>query len=119
MAKNNYSGPERRKHYRTDANFVVSYRLVQQPDNYDLSRSKNVSQGGMLITTNRKFDKGTLLALTIRFPFVNAKIEIVGEVVDSRMIVTNLIYETRLRFLNLSEDIFSEIGKFVDERLGK
>ena len=64
-----YSGEERRRHPRADLNFVISYRIREEHDNFDLTQSRDVSQGGMLLTTNRKFEKGTHLVMTIRFPF--------------------------------------------------
>lgn len=114
-----YSGAERRKHPRANANFIISYRLKQYSDTYDLSQTKNISQGGLLITTNKKFDKGLMLDLTIRFPFVDQKIEITGEVVDSKEIVKGLIYETRLKFLDLPEGFFKELGMYIKELLKK
>lgn len=112
-----YSGPERRKHPRLNANFVISYRLKDIPDDSDLSQTRNVSQGGLLLTTNKQFDNGTMLAITIRFPFVLQKIEVTGEVVDSKEIVRNLLYETRIKFLDLDMDIFQKLGEFINERL--
>jgi hypothetical protein len=114
-----YKGPEKRKYPRVGVNFVVSYRLKENSHAYDLSQTKNVSQGGLLLTTNKKFDFGTLLAMTIRFPFIEQKIEIDGEVIDSKEIVKGLIYETRIRFLNLPEDFFNELGKFIKELIEK
>lgn len=112
-----YTGSERRKFPRANANFVVSYRLKHYPGTYDLSQTKNVSQGGMLITTNKKFDNGVQLAMTIRFPFVEQKIEVVAEVMDTREVVKGLIYETRLKFVNLPEGFFKELGDFIKELL--
>ncbi len=112
-----YSGPEKRKHPRIEANFVVSYRIKEPGKGYDLSQTKNVSQGGMLLTTNRAFQKGTYLAMSIRFPLVPHKIEVTGEVVDSKEVVRDLIYETRIKFLDLDEDFFRDLGKFIEERL--
>ena len=107
---------ERRKYPRMDANFVVSYRLKEAPDNYDLSQTKNVSQGGMFLTTNRKFERGVQLVMNIRFPFILKKIEITGEVVGSREVVRDLIYETRIRFLDFDEKFFKKLGEFVKKR---
>jgi hypothetical protein len=112
-----YSGPEKRKHPRLEANFVVSYRIKEPGKGYDLSQTKNVSQGGMLLTTNKIFENGTYLSMNIRFPLVPQKIEVTGEVVDSREIVRDLIYETRIRFLDLDEDFFRDLGEFIKERL--
>jgi c-di-GMP-binding flagellar brake protein YcgR len=114
-----YNGPEKRKYLRANANFVVSYRLKRTPDNYDLSQTKNISQGGMLLTTNKKFENGTQLAMTIRFPFVNQRMEVTGEVIDSKEVVRGLIYETRISFMDLPSDFFQELGNFIQELLGK
>ena len=68
-----YKGPERRTKPRLTANFVISYKIREDIDNADLTQSRNVSQGGMLLTTNRVFKKGTYLSMTIRFPFCKTK----------------------------------------------
>ena len=112
-----YKGQEKRKHRRLNVNFVVSYRVKQVPDGYDLSQSKNVSQGGMLLTTNKAFTKRTFLDMSIRFPLISRKIKVTGEVVDSKEIVKNLLYETRIKFLDLEEDIFIKLGEFVEENI--
>ncbi|MDP2922335.1 MAG: PilZ domain-containing protein [Candidatus Omnitrophota bacterium] len=114
-----YGGSEKRKYQRANANFVVSYRLKDFPDSYDLSQTKNIGQGGLLLTTNKKFDKGTQLAMTIRFPFVNQRIEVTGEVMDSKEIVKGLIYETRIMFIDLPQDFFQQLGDFIKELLSK
>ncbi len=113
MSKNKYGGPERRRYKRIDVNFIVSYRIKREKDNSDLSQTKNVSEGGMLLTTNRKFEKGVRLAMFIRFPFIPQKIEIEGEVIDSKEVVKDVIYETRLRFFGLEEAIARQLGDFV------
>jgi len=112
-----YGGPEKRKHPRLEANFVVSYRIKEPMGSYDLSQTKNVSQGGILLTTNRIFDKGIQLVMNIRFPLVPHKIEVTGEVVDSKEIVRDLIYETRIKFLDLDEGFFKELGEFIKKKL--
>ena len=110
---------EKRRHPRLAANFVISYRIKKQPDGYDLSQTRNVSRGGLLLTTNRAFEKGTHLAITVRFPFVAQRMEFVGEVIESRMVVRDLIYETRIMFIDLDEQFLRELGEFIQSRLGK
>ncbi|MDD5195008.1 MAG: PilZ domain-containing protein [Candidatus Omnitrophica bacterium] len=114
---NKYEGPERRKTPRLNANFVVSYRVKEVPEGYDLSQTKNVSQGGILLTTNRKFESGTHLAMSIRFPFIAKRIEVTGSVVESKEIVRDLIYETRIQFMDLDAEFFRKLGEFVKEHL--
>jgi hypothetical protein len=114
-----YSGKERRRFPRLSANFMVSYKIKQIPENYDLSQTKNVGPGGMLLTTNQKFIPGTQLTLTVKFPFVPQRIEIEATVVGSREVAKNMIYETRLSFIRLNKKFFEELGQFIEERLSE
>jgi hypothetical protein len=110
---------ERRRYPRLSANFVTSYKIKQIPNEFDLSQTKNVGQGGVLLTTNRKFTPGTLLTLMVKFPFVQQRLEVSAIVVDSKEVAKNLIYETRLSFSDLDKKFFQELGEFIGERLGK
>ncbi len=112
-----YKGPERREHERISVNFVINYRIQELPDSYDLSQTKDVSQGGVLLTTNKAFEKGTYLTMNLRIPFVSQKIELKGKVIGSREIVRDLVYETRVSFIGLDKKFFEKLGKFIKESL--
>ncbi len=109
-----YAGPERRKHPRIDGRFIVSYRVLEEADNLDITQTKNVSLGGMLLTTNMQFDPGTNLALEIRLPFDPNPILLIGKVIESKEVTKNLIYDTRLSFLAVDDKHRSSIGQTVD-----
>ena len=98
-----YSGPERRKYPRINGRFIVSYRILEDINNVDISQTKNVCLGGMLLTTNKAFKIGTNLALEIRLPFDPNPIMIIGKVLESREISKDLIYDTRLLFLAVDD----------------
>ena len=98
-------------------NFVISYRIEKEQETFDLSQTKNVSQGGMLLTTNKEFQVGTRLAMILRFPMVPQKIKVTGVVIGSDEIVRDIIYETRIQFLNLDEDFFRKLGEFIRDHL--
>ena len=98
-----YDGIERRRHARITGRFIVSYRILDE-DNTDVTQSKNLSLGGMLLTTNRSFAANTHLAVEIRLPFERNPIMIIGRVVDSHEITKDLIYDTRLEFLAVDEN---------------
>ncbi len=115
----NYPGAERRQHPRISARFIVSYRVLDEVDNVDISQTKNLCLGGMLLTTNRKFDSGTNLALEVRLPFDPNPIMVVGKVLESKEITKNLIYDTRLMFLAIDEKHRKSIGQTVDYYLKK
>jgi c-di-GMP-binding flagellar brake protein YcgR len=109
-----YTGPERRKNARVSGRFIVSYRVLEENDAIDISQSKNISLGGMLLTTNRLFQPGTNLALEIRLPFDPNPIMLIGKVVESKEITRNLIYDTRLSFLAVDERHRKVISQTVD-----
>ena len=94
-------GVEMRKHPRIGGKFVVSYRVKKEFDNCDISQTRNISTGGMLLTTNRGFPPGTVLAIDIRLPFFVDAINLTGRVMESREVVKDLIYDTRIQFLEI------------------
>lgn len=112
-------GRERRRYPRLRATFVVSYKVKSIPNGFDLSQTKNVGQGGVMLTTNKKFATGTQLSIMIKFPFVQERIEVLATVVDSKEIAKNILYETRISFADLDKKFFRELGEFIGERLGK
>lgn len=115
----NYAGLERRRHPRVNARFIVSYRILDEADNMDISQTKNLSLGGMLLTTNRQFGIGTNLALEIRLPFDPNPIMIIAKVLESREISKDLIYDTRLSFLAIDERHRNVIKETVDYYIKK
>lgn len=114
-----YTGQERRKHPRISARFVVSYRVLKDIDNVDISQTKNISLGGMLLTTNRYFDPSTHLALEIRLPFHPHPIIIIAKVIECREITKDLIYDTRLAFLKVDDKYKQTINRTVEYYLKK
>lgn len=114
-----YSGMERRKFPRVSGRFIVSYRIMEEIDNADISQTRNLSLGGMLLTTNRQFESGTNLAIEIRLPFDPDPIMLVARVLESKEISKNLIYDTRLVFLAVDEKHRKVINETVDYYLKK
>jgi len=114
-----YSGHEKRQHSRVDGRFIVSYRIMEQRDNVDITQTKNISLGGMLLTTNRQLVPGTNLAIEIRLPFDPNPIMLIAKVLESKEITLNLIYDTRLIFLNVDEKHKKVMTETVDYYLKK
>ncbi|MDD5561388.1 MAG: PilZ domain-containing protein [Candidatus Omnitrophica bacterium] len=108
-----YSGLEKRKNPRADGRFIVSYRVMENTGIYDITQTKNLSLGGMLLTTNCPFTPGTNLALEIRLPFDPNSIMLIGKVLESKEISKGLIYDTRLVFLAIDERHRKVIGETV------
>ena len=109
-----YGGQERRRFQRITGRFIVSYRILEESDNIDITQTKNLSLGGMMLTTNRLFDSGTKIALEIRLPFDPNPIMLIGKVLESREITKDLIYDTRLEFMAVDERHRKVISQTVE-----
>ncbi|MDJ0862955.1 MAG: hypothetical protein QNJ82_12060 [Gammaproteobacteria bacterium] len=105
---------DRRQHPRRDASLVVSYRLKYPTAAYDITHTRNVSQGGMLLTTVTPFERGVRLTVRTRLSSRGwpRLVQGTAEAVESREIVENLLYETRLRFIHLDSPSVQVIGDF-------
>jgi len=114
-----HAGPEKRKHARICGRFIVSYRILEEDDKIDISQTKNLGLGGMLLTTNRKFDTGTNLAIELRLPFDPNPIMLSGSVLESKEITKNLIYDTRIVFTSIDEKHKNIIRETVSHYLKK
>ena len=109
-----YSGPERRKYPRIVKRFIVSYRILNEDDNIDISQTKNLSLGGMLLTTNRQFNPGTSLYIQIRLPFDPDPIILTARVIESKEVTKGLIYDTRVEFLSVDAKHRKSMSETVD-----
>ncbi len=114
-----YEGPERRRFPRIYGRFIVAYRILDDADSADISQTKNLGLGGLLLTTNRKFEPGTNVALEIRLPFDPHPIMLIAKVLESKEISSNLIYDTRLMFLAVDERHKKVINETVDYYMKK
>jgi len=99
----NLTAVERRRYPRVNGRFVVSYQPLGPDAKFDITQAKNISQGGLLLTSSRPFEKDTNLALRIRLPSMQEPIEPFGRVVESREVIKGVVYDTRLAFSVLSD----------------
>lgn len=114
-----YGGSEKRTSPRISVRFIVSYRVVEEDVTLDISQTKNLSLGGMLLTTNTQFKPGTNVALEMRLPFDPNPIRAVGKVIESREITKGLIYDTRIQFLSVDEKHKKIMGDTISHYLKK
>ena len=114
MDNPDYQGQERRKYPRLDANYIISYRILEKSDDFDLTQTRNVSLGGALITANKQYQPGAVLELIVKVPFRGDRVTIKGEVVDSNEVVKNVMYETRIRFIDMPQGFFKEFENFLE-----
>ena len=108
---------ERRGSPRTNARLMVAFRTREGLERrYAIGRSINVGQGGMLLQTTKRFDLGLRLDMRVRFPFLSTATPVTGEIIASREILKDTLYNTRIRFLGLDPYFGQELAAFVEER---
>jgi len=101
---------ERRRYVRVRKPIVVQYKENSQ-SRWDMTLVKDISAGGMLITTDRAFPEGTVLNFRINLPSSPfQKFEVNGKVVSSKNMVARLSGEvlssafiSRIQFFELNE----------------
>jgi len=106
---------DKRKHFRADARFVVSYGRVQHDSivDRDISQTKNISETGAAFTTSRPFEAKTNLMLQIKLPVVQESVQVFGTVLESREIRPHLVYYTRVTFSEIEAQKRQAIQQIV------
>lgn len=114
----NGTGMEKRKYIRVPSHFPVRYYSVEDKAASDTpfeSMSDNISVGGMMFFSEKKFDLNTILRL--EFKIENAgkvvALSIFGRVVWADEIEKETLYNIGVEFQNLSQDQKDELGAFV------
>lgn len=106
---------ERRKFKRINRNYIVSYAPVKSEEiKFDISQTKNLSEGGLLFITDRKFDKDVVLKLKLKLPEFLDYVIVQVQVIDSTRMAKGMMSETRVRFVEAEQKVIESIRKLVD-----
>lgn len=106
--------PDRRQQKRIKKHFILSYFELTNPAvRYDASQLKNISAGGMCFVTGKPFPRGALLGIELKTPFMTELTHLEGSVLESHEKLKNIIYETRLKFENLTPQAEFVINKLI------
>ena len=106
---------ERRQYERIKKNFILSYFDKENPNRkYELTQLKNISQGGMCFITTQPFEKGKLIGIELRTPYLADTTYLEGEVLQSHEKVKAMLYETRLRFKLLNAQAEFLLTKLIE-----
>ena len=108
---------EKRRYQRLDGTYFFSYKVEGSKEGYDMSRTKNISRGGILLTVNRIFEKGVKLDLIIRGPFALEPLKIKAEVLGYGEISSGF-YEIRIQFVHPDIASLEKLDDFIQRRSG-
>ena len=111
---------ERRKFVRIDKTYIISYRDASAKElKSDVTQTKNISAGGLLLTTDKQISPETVLIVKLRLPGASDYIDIKVKVVDSKERANTVFYETRVRFVGIREEDRGAIRKIIEFSVGK
>jgi len=113
------SADNKRKFPRVSTRFMASYCPLERQDTIDVSLTKNLSLGGMAITTGTQFQLEMKLILKVRVPSKREPIEIVGRVIESAPMGKLAVYNTRIEFLAIDEKYRQAIIDTISHHLKK
>ena len=109
------SGKERRKYQRIQKSFILSYFDKVNPNQkYELTQLKNISQGGVCFITTQAFQKGKMIGIELRTPYLTDTTYLEGEVLQSHEKVKNMLYETRLEFRGVNSQAEFLLSKLIE-----
>ena len=106
---------EKRKFKRISRNYIVSYAPIKGEDlKFDISQTKNLSEGGLLFISDRKFEKNIVLKIKLRLPEFSDYVIIKAQVIDSIQLAKGLMHETRVKFVDVEQKVREAIRRLAD-----
>lgn len=104
---------ERRKYVRIDNSLSVSYRVLKSYLTSS-SHSRNISEGGISLPINHKFDPGVVLALKIQIIEWDISIKAVGEVVWIKELKdAAFTFLTGIKFIEIDPEGYAKLRKYI------
>jgi len=106
---------EKRKFKRINGNYIVSYAPIKGEDlKFDISQTKNLSEGGLLFISDRKFEKDIVLKIKLRLPEFSDYVIVKARVVDSMQRAKGIMCETRVIFVDIDKNVREAIRRLVE-----
>ena len=113
--KRNKHQAERRQYQRIAQSFILSYFDLKSPkDKQEITQLKNISLGGMCFISSVSLPEGAKLGIDLKTPYIGSTTYFEGLVEGSHEKVKDLIYETRLKFINLHPDAEFLLNKLIE-----
>jgi c-di-GMP-binding flagellar brake protein YcgR len=107
---------DKRRSARADVHFITAYGRINSDTivERDVTQTKNISEGGVLLTTSRPFEPSANLSLKINLPTFAEPVQMTGIVLESKQLHRNLVYLTRLEFIGIDEQKRKAIQQTVE-----
>lgn len=106
---------ERRKFKRISGSYVVSYASLETKElRFDVSQTKDLSEGGLSFIADRTFEKDVLLKIKLRLPEFSDYVIVKAQVVASQKLGKGVAYNIRAKFVEVEQSVKDAIKRLVD-----
>ncbi|MBF0504016.1 MAG: PilZ domain-containing protein [Candidatus Omnitrophica bacterium] len=103
---------ERRQFTRIYRNFILSYHEKgKAASKQDVSQINNISRGGLSFVSTHPIKPKTVVVLKLKTPLIADPINLEGVVLDSKEKISEMIYEVRVQFKDISEPVLNVLEK--------
>lgn len=104
--KKHIASPNNRQYKRAEKSFTIGFRRANhEAEKYERSVTRDISSGGVRLTSAQHYQTGDLLELRISPPQNNGQtITVQGRITSTRKISAG-IYENGIEFLNIPQDL--------------
>ena len=107
--------PNRRKFNRINRSYIISYTPVKIGElKYNVSQTKDLSEGGLLFISDKDFEKGVILKIKLKLPEFLDYVIVQARVVNSTQRAKGIIYETRVSFIAVEQKIKDAIKRLAN-----
>jgi len=108
---NNHS-KEQRKNLRIYRNFIMSYHEKGKSIiKHSVSQVNNVSKGGLSFSSAYPLKLGVVVMIDLKTLFIADSIRLEGVVLECREKIPELIYEIRLQFQEVPQQVLTVLEK--------
>jgi len=94
---------ERRQFVRIKKHYIIRFYQKNNPAlKYETSQIENISKGGVCFTSTFLFDKGDILCMELRTPYIADTLYLEGVVLNVQEKIKGLIYQNHFQFQNIN-----------------
>lgn len=106
---------ERRKFKRINGSYIVSYAPLEGKElKFDVSQTRDLSEGGLSFISDRKFEKDVILKIKLRLPEFTDYVVVKAQVVNSKQLSKGLINLTNAKFIKVEQNVRDAIKRLAE-----
>lgn len=113
-----YKTRNERKYRRLKADYLVKHRPASEEGEFAVSNLKDVSAGGVRFWTERLYQEGQLLQVSLLVPPIDKALQIFGRAVRVRKGRWNSLYYVGVGFLEIPKADRELLNSFIERLAG-